>query len=265
MKRIGNVLSWIGVVLIALIGLGAFGSGDVFAGLILILIAIALLPISPIKDLWLKLPKKLKWLKAVCLTVLFLFGVSTASPAQEAPLPAEPDTAEQVTMTSEEKDDGSKETKELLSKETKEEGKGESETKESEEKSPSTSIEKTDNDSFLNGTEVPTTTTHTPSTTTKTPVTTTTQTPVTTTTKTPVTTTTPPVTTTAPPITTTKPVSPGGDGDADNDDTNGQIVYKTPTGKRYHIDPQCGGKNSIQTTLATAQQAGLTPCKTCIG
>ncbi|MCX7715464.1 MAG: hypothetical protein N2171_07025 [Clostridia bacterium] len=26
-------------------------------------------------------------------------------------------------------------------------------------------------------------------------------------------------------------------------------VYVTPTGSKYHYDPQCGGKNSIATTL----------------
>ena len=40
-------------------------------------------------------------------------------------------------------------------------------------------------------------------------------------------------------------------------------VYKTPTGKRYHKDPDCAGKNAIQTTLDEAVAAGLTPCGTC--
>lgn len=40
-------------------------------------------------------------------------------------------------------------------------------------------------------------------------------------------------------------------------------VYRTPSGKRYHFDPQCGGKNSYATTLKGAKQAGLTPCKKC--
>lgn len=53
------------------------------------------------------------------------------------------------------------------------------------------------------------------------------------------------------------------DGDPDNDDSNGSIVYRTPTGKRYHLDPDCGGKNSYQVTLSQATSAGLTPCKKC--
>lgn len=35
--------------------------------------------------------------------------------------------------------------------------------------------------------------------------------------------------------------------------------YRTPTGKRYHLDPNCGGKNSYRTTNIR----GLTPCKKC--
>jgi hypothetical protein len=35
--------------------------------------------------------------------------------------------------------------------------------------------------------------------------------------------------------------------------------YRTPTGKRYHLSPTCGGKNSYRTTNI----AGLTPCAKC--
>lgn len=40
-------------------------------------------------------------------------------------------------------------------------------------------------------------------------------------------------------------------------------VYVTPTGKRYHLDPDCGGKNSSPSTLSAAERRGLTPCKKC--
>ena len=40
-------------------------------------------------------------------------------------------------------------------------------------------------------------------------------------------------------------------------------IYRTPTGKRYHLDPECGGKNSYQTTMEEALASGLIPCKTC--
>lgn len=40
-------------------------------------------------------------------------------------------------------------------------------------------------------------------------------------------------------------------------------VYRTPYGKRYHYDPDCGGKNSYKITLKKALSAGLTPCKKC--
>ncbi len=45
--------------------------------------------------------------------------------------------------------------------------------------------------------------------------------------------------------------------------SNGKSVYRTPSGKRYHYDPDCGGKNSYKTTLSSAQSSGLTPCKKC--
>lgn len=40
-------------------------------------------------------------------------------------------------------------------------------------------------------------------------------------------------------------------------------VYRTPTGKRYHFDAECGGKNSYSTTMEQALNAGLTPCAKC--
>ena len=35
--------------------------------------------------------------------------------------------------------------------------------------------------------------------------------------------------------------------------------YRTPTGKKYHLDPNCGGKNSRRTTNIS----GLSPCSKC--
>jgi len=45
-------------------------------------------------------------------------------------------------------------------------------------------------------------------------------------------------------------------------DTSG-TVYVTPTGKKYHLDPDCGGKNSTATTLNKAKANGKTACKKC--
>ena len=45
--------------------------------------------------------------------------------------------------------------------------------------------------------------------------------------------------------------------------SNSRIVYRTPTGKRYHYLSTCGGKNSTATTLSAAIAAGLTPCQKC--
>ncbi len=40
-------------------------------------------------------------------------------------------------------------------------------------------------------------------------------------------------------------------------------VYRTPFGKKYHFDEECGGKNSFVVSLDEAQNAGLTPCSKC--
>ena len=45
-----------------------------------------------------------------------------------------------------------------------------------------------------------------------------------------------------------------------NNNSHGKQVYRTPHGKRYHFDPDCGGKNSYQITMGAAISAGLTPC-----
>lgn len=50
---------------------------------------------------------------------------------------------------------------------------------------------------------------------------------------------------------------------SNSSNTHGKTVYRTPSGKRYHFDPDCGGKNSYQTTLDAAKSSGLTPCKKC--
>lgn len=47
------------------------------------------------------------------------------------------------------------------------------------------------------------------------------------------------------------------------EETVKSAIYRTPTGKRYHLDPDCGGKNSYEVTLEQALDAGLTPCMKC--
>lgn len=44
-----------------------------------------------------------------------------------------------------------------------------------------------------------------------------------------------------------------------------RVIYGTPTGKRYHYDPDCGGVNSTPVTWEEVQQRGLTPCSKCVG
>lgn len=49
---------------------------------------------------------------------------------------------------------------------------------------------------------------------------------------------------------------------ADNE-AAGTGVYRTPSGKRYHFDAECGGKNSFAVTMEKALNDGLTPCQKC--
>ena len=44
---------------------------------------------------------------------------------------------------------------------------------------------------------------------------------------------------------------------------NSRTVYITPSGKKYHFDPDCGGKNSFSTTLNQAIKSGKDACKKC--
>ena len=44
--------------------------------------------------------------------------------------------------------------------------------------------------------------------------------------------------------------------------SNGREVYITPSGKRYHYDPQCGGKNSYKVGINSV--GGRTPCQKCV-
>ena len=51
--------------------------------------------------------------------------------------------------------------------------------------------------------------------------------------------------------------------DSQPENAQGNKIYRTPTGERYHLDGQCGGKNSYETTLEEATSSGLTPCRKC--
>lgn len=111
------------------------------------------------------------------------------------------------------------------------------------------------------------TTTAVPSTTTTAvvvPATTTTTVTTVTTTTAITTTTTATTTATTPPSTATVAVTGAGSTTA-GETAIGQVVYRTPSGKRYHLNPHCGGKNSYEVSLGEAQTAGLTPCQKCAG
>lgn len=51
--------------------------------------------------------------------------------------------------------------------------------------------------------------------------------------------------------------------DTASNESISQGVYRTPSGKRYHLDKDCGGKNSYSVTIKEALGAGLTPCSKC--
>ena len=40
-------------------------------------------------------------------------------------------------------------------------------------------------------------------------------------------------------------------------------VYITPTGKKYHLSPDCAGENKIESSLNEATDRGFEPCKRC--
>ena len=48
-------------------------------------------------------------------------------------------------------------------------------------------------------------------------------------------------------------------------DDGAETVYRTPTGKRYHLDSYCAGVNYIESTVEESTALGLTPCKKCAG
>ena len=48
-------------------------------------------------------------------------------------------------------------------------------------------------------------------------------------------------------------------------ESQGQVIYITPTGTRYHYDSHCNGGTYIPSTLEEALARGLTPCKKCAG
>ena len=57
----------------------------------------------------------------------------------------------------------------------------------------------------------------------------------------------------------TPPLEP----DVSNNENTSQGIYRTPSGKKYHLDAECGGKKSYSVTMEDALDAGLTPCSKC--
>lgn len=59
--------------------------------------------------------------------------------------------------------------------------------------------------------------------------------------------------------------SSSGFGNSENIEYNGQTVYKSKTGSKYHYSPTCSNmKNPTEITLEEAENLGLEPCKKCV-
>ena len=43
------------------------------------------------------------------------------------------------------------------------------------------------------------------------------------------------------------------------------VIYRTPTGKRYHFSPACAGENRIEINPDETELFRLTPCRKCAG
>ena len=52
--------------------------------------------------------------------------------------------------------------------------------------------------------------------------------------------------------------------DVSNTENVENRVYRTPTGKKYHLDAECGGKNSYSITMEEALNTALEPCSKCV-
>lgn len=62
------------------------------------------------------------------------------------------------------------------------------------------------------------------------------------------------------PKTTSSQTSTSNETSSNINNSHGKIIYGTPTGKKYHYDPDCAGKNARVIT----NTKGLEPCKKCV-
>ena len=47
------------------------------------------------------------------------------------------------------------------------------------------------------------------------------------------------------------------------DPEEGRVIYVTPSGSKYHFDPDCAGENAIATTYYDAEMMEIVPCGKC--
>ena len=48
------------------------------------------------------------------------------------------------------------------------------------------------------------------------------------------------------------------------DPEEGRVIYVTPSGSKYHLDPDCAGENAIATTYYDAEMMEIDPCGKCV-
>lgn len=237
MKRIGRIAQWSVAVIFAL---GALVGGFHWSSLLLILAAVLMMPLPLLRNALSRFRVK-GWI-AICAAIVLFFVAISNAPSSQTP------ATDTVTTTIQTTNSTTTANTTTLTQNT---------------TAPTDSVTTMTSTAFITTEPATTTvatesttatkmTTTTTTTTTKTPTTSTASTTTTTTTTVKPTTTTASITTTQRTTTTTQAVT--------------FAVYRTPTGKRYHFDPDCAGDNRILTTVEDAENKfGLTACKKCAG
>lgn len=218
MKTISKIIQWFFAVTFAL---GALGTGSILSSIFVLIAAVLMAPIKPIREALLKI--KIKGFIAVILSVVIFFVGLSFSPISEIP-----DNLDDSIVSGQISDTSTTTTTTETTTEIT--------TEESTTIPETTTKESTTEEEITTNKE-----------TTRKKAETTTKKTVTTTKK---------VETTTKKVTTTKK-------ETTTEDV-GPYVYRTPSGKRYHNDPECGGKNSYKVSLKDAKKSGLTACGTCI-
>lgn len=241
LEIIAKVAQWCGFGFFLLL---AIGIGFHISSLFFLIAAVMIMPITPIKKVYEKI-KFRTWMVALIIVGLLFFGAAFAPESEPAETPGgETSVTEQdKTDENEESAETPKQEEQVERTETEDESDVKEEDSVDEQTTPNETPEQTQN--TLTVTTPEQTTPSTDSSQIKTSV----QTPV------------------EEETPNEQPENSSSNnentGDTDNDDSNGTVVYRTPSGKRYHLDPQCGGANSYEVTMSAALNSGLTACQKC--